>query len=735
MSEGLGVESILSRIEKEMRTEFEKTNRILSFYEYLKLAEDSPRLHLRGSAQYLVDAMDHFGRDGNHFKLFDMTFDDPRYRVIGLEDVQNEIYRALQGFAREGVNNKLILLHGPNGSAKSCLINCLIRGIENYSQTPDGALYRFSWIFPAEKVVKGSFGLATHSGAKNAIESFARLPDDEISAKMPCELKDHPLLLLPAPFRAEFFEKALTGSKRTYLPEYLAKGALSHKSNLIFEALLTAYKGDLRKVLMHVQVERFYISKRYRSGAVTIEPQMHVDAQSRQITMDKSLSYLPPSLQSLSLHELSGDLIDANRGLVEYADILKRPVDTFKYLLTACESGAINVGAAIAPLDTVFIGSTNEVQLDAFKEFPDFVSFKARIELIRVPYLLAYSRERKIYDLIIGKIAGSRHLTPHVTFVVSLWAVLTRLKKPNPSHYVSPLSNAVAELTPLEKAKFYDHGEVPEHLNADEKNHLRSSLNKMLEEYSSVPYFEGRMGASAREIKGILYDAAANPEFKTLSPLAVLMELEEFVKRVSEYEFLKQDIKDDYHDARKMIETVRHEYLRVIDQEVRVSMGLIQAGLYEEFLKKYILHLSHLLKKETIKNPITGRMEAPDAALIDEFENTVAAPTGASEREAFRNNIISNIGAYALDNPSQPVEYSKVFPEFIRKLENHYFEQQKSQMRKIGDAIQFFGTENEDRASEGNKLARKTIRNMVEKYGYSEDCAPQTIQFLIKSKY
>ena len=120
---------------------------------------------------------------------------------------------------------------------------------------------------------------------------------------------------------------------------------------------------------------------------------------------------------------------------------------------------------------------------------------------------------------------------------------------------------------------------------------------------------------------------------------------------------------------------------------------------------------------------------------IEEFEKTVDAPAGASEREAFHNNIISNIGAYALDNPNQPVEYSKVFPEFIRKLENHYFEQQKSQMRKIGDAIPLFGTEHEDRASDGNKLARETIRNMIEKYGYSEHCAPQTIQFLIKSTY
>ena len=58
----------------------------------------------------------------------------------------------------------------------------------------------------------------------------------------------------------------------------------------------------------------------------------------------------------------------------------------------------MTVENSTAFLDTVMIGSTNELQLDAFKEFPDFTSFKARIELIRVPYLLALHQEQEIYD-------------------------------------------------------------------------------------------------------------------------------------------------------------------------------------------------------------------------------------------------------------------------------------------------------------------------------------------------
>ena len=68
-------------------------------------------------------------------------------------------------------------------------------------------------------------------------------------------------------------------------------------------------------MLRHVQVERFYVSHRYREAVATVEPQLAVDARSRQLTMDRSLAALPPALQSLALYEYQGELVDANRGL------------------------------------------------------------------------------------------------------------------------------------------------------------------------------------------------------------------------------------------------------------------------------------------------------------------------------------------------------------------------------------------------------------------------------------
>ena len=233
-------------------------------------------------------------------------------------------------------------------------------------------------------------------------------------------MRDHPLLMIPQENRKEFLSKLVGEDKANALweqmPHYLTQGDLCHRCKQIFDVLLTANGGDYRKVLSHVQVERIYFARRYRKGLVTIEPQMHVDAQYHQLTYNKSMGQLPASLQSLNLFTLTGDLVDGNRGLIEYSDLLKRPVDSFKYLLGACETGSVNVGNSIAYVDTVMIGSTNEMQLDAFKEFPDFTSFKARIELIRVPYLLSVSEEKQIYASQLAQMSGDKHLAPHVAW-------------------------------------------------------------------------------------------------------------------------------------------------------------------------------------------------------------------------------------------------------------------------------------------------------------------------------
>jgi len=361
---------LLTDIGTQVKHGFVANRRILSFAEYLSFAEENSSLQARSSAQYLRDMFDHYGTETvqahgttqTHYKLFDCEFDGGRERVIGQETVQHEIYKILSNFVRERRVTKLIFLHGPNGSAKSTIISAIMRGLANYSHTEEGALYRYNWIFPTGRTTKGGIGFGD-STELTSIPTFAHLLDEQIDARIKTEMRDHPLFLLPSKERQVFLEAALAKDPRGkgfILSDYLRFGNLDHKSKAIFEALLTSYQGDYLKVLRHVQVERFYLSRRYKEGLVTVEPQMSVDAGMRQITMDRSIGSLPAALQNTTMFESHGELIDANRGLLEFNDILKRPIEAFKYLLSTCEKATVSLENAILYLDEVFIATANE---------------------------------------------------------------------------------------------------------------------------------------------------------------------------------------------------------------------------------------------------------------------------------------------------------------------------------------------------------------------------------------
>ncbi|MFI5289451.1 MAG: serine protein kinase PrkA, partial [Polyangia bacterium] len=616
----------LLQIGLEVRDAYTRNKRVMSFDELYALFLGHPDRYARNAAQYLKDVFDYFGTvevktprgPMTRFRLFDVPFDDGRDRLIGQEEVQARVYRAVANYVREGGVNKLVLLHGPNGSAKSTFVACLARALEHYSTLDEGALYRFNWIFPSQKLQKGGIGFGgayDGHGGTTAAGTFAYLDDDMIDAKLVDELRDNPLLLIPAKRRRELLDEKLPAG--FVASDYIRFGDLGHKNKQIFEALLVAYKGDYLKVLRHVQVERFYLSRRYRMGAVTVEPQLAVDAQARQLTMDRSLQALPPALQSLSLFQYSGELVDANRGLIEYSDLLKRPLEAYKYLLGTVEEAKVGVDNTILFLDTFFIGSSNESHLAVFKEVPEFQSFKGRIELVRMPYLLDYKEEQHIYEEQIQPGAVGKHIAPHTAHVTALWAVLTRMRKPLPEKYPKSLADLVAKLSPIEKAELYARGQAPLGLSPEQTKELTSAIDKIWGESDAYPNYEGRTGASPREVKTLFLNAAQNPRYACVSPLAVFDEMEELVKNITVYEFLKQEpLPGGYHENKKFIQLVRERFLDLVEDEVRSSMGLVEEKQYAELLGKYVTHVSHWTKKEKLRNQATGRLEDPDEEMM-----------------------------------------------------------------------------------------------------------------------
>ena len=734
----------LSKISADVKRRFTENRTLLSFDAWFEQFLNNPSPHLRSAAGYVKDVFDHFGTEERslpagaltRYRLFDAPWADGDGRVAGQERVQREIYRLVNSFVREGRVSKLLLLHGPNGSAKSSLIRCIQGGMEAYSQTPEGALYSYAWIFPTERVEKGRLGFGGGTVEDRKSSSYAHLPVDEIDARLPCELREPPIFFIPKNARLDLIEQLRSTDKLDpdfVVPHYILNGDLSPRDRAIYDALLLAYEGNHAEVMRHVQVERFYLSRKYGRGAATVEPQMHVDANARQLTADRSIANLPRPLQTVPLYELSGPLVSANRGLLEFSDLLKRPIEAFKYLLTTSEEATASLPEFNVVLDQLLIASSNEKQLVAFKEYPDWNSFKGRIELVRVPYLRLFQDEVEIYQRQITETSVDKPVAPHVVEVAARWAVLTRLEAPEPENYPEPIRSLVSRLTPTEKLTLYSTGGIPDWVSAQDARDLTGAIPALFSEHRGTPVYEGQLGASAREIRTLILKAAQRPEYRALTPLPVFEELVELVSDRSLYDFLKREAHRGFQEPDRFVEVVRDWWLDIFDDEIRQSMGLVEETRYDELFERYVRHVSALVKNEKILDKYTGNLIDPDRDLLEEVEDVLLAEN--ESRDEFRRAVIGRIGAWGLENVGRKPNYRDIFPHYIERMEEDYFRRQRKVIAKNLQAVLDHLDEAPGLSDDVREVAGRTIATLDARYGYHRLCTAECTAHLLRRRY
>ena len=150
-----------------------------------------------------------------------------------------------------------------------------------------------------------------------------------------------------------------------------------------------------------------------------------------------------------------------------------------------------------------------------------------------------------------------------------------------------------------------------------------------------------------------------------MSPFAVFDELEELVRGVSIYEFLKQEpLAGGYHENRKFVFQVRDRLLDRIDDELRTAMGLVEERRYMDQFERYVSMCRTGSARRRCANPITGQDEEPDEELMGEVERVLQMQ---QRRDEFRREVIAKIGAWSIDNPRQKPDMEKIFPRADRR--------------------------------------------------------------------
>ncbi len=292
----------------------------------------------------------------------------------------------------------------------------------------------------------------------------------------------------------------------------------------------------------------------------------------------------------------------------------------------------------------------------------------------------------------------------------------------------------MSTLTAVEKADLYALSKVPDRLDADSQKLLRAAIREVWSESDAYPIYEGRVGASPREMRVTLLDAAQSPQFKCLNPVAVLEEIEALCQRKNEFEWLQQDaIVGGYHDVKAFRDTLNARLLAAWEYELYVASGLVQEEQYAELFERYVQHVSVWTKKERLYNRVTRQYEDPDEKVMSEVERLLDVK---GEPQDWRRQLISAIAAWALDHSGQKVDPSVVFPQHLRRMREAIFTERRPAVariaRDLGLLVRDDGTGLD---AERRKQAEATIERMIGRFGYCRNCASDAASMLVRRRF
>ena len=647
------------------------------FGSYLDLVKKDPRI-LRTSFKRLYDMIISYGTEEyedsrkkmTHYKFFDDPIENGKDAIFGLDAYLMKLMNVIKSAAHlYGTEKRVILLHGPVGSSKSTIVRLMKKGLEQYSQTPDGALYSFEWL--------------------NVPKDFNH-PEKSEKETVPCPMHEDPVHLIPEDGREEFLRELL-GKKAE---EVQVEGDLCPSCRQIYRELTKLYDGNWLQVLDHVRVKRIILAEQDRVGIGTFQPKDEKNQDSTELTGDINYRKIAEygSDSDPRAFNFDGEFNIANRGIIEFIEVLKLDVAFLYDLLGASQEHKIKPKKfPQTDIDEVIIGHTNEPEYKKLQNNEYMEALRDRTVKIDIPYITKWSEEVKIYqkDYNQDKIRGT-HIAPHTLDMAAMWAVLTRLEEPKK-----------ANLTLIQKMKLYDGRMIPG-FTEDNVRELRKESRR-----------EGLDGISPRYVQDKISNALVkDTDERCINPFMVLNELESGLQHHSL--ITNEEQKKHY---RELLSVVKKEYAEIVKNEVQRAISADEDAIKRLF-SNYIDNVKAYVQKEKVKNKYTGEDEEPNEKLMRSIEEKIDIPE--SRKEDFRREVMNYIGAMALDN--KKFEWNSN-DRLAKALELKLFEDQKDSIKLSTLVSTVVDKETQEKID-----VVKT--RMIKNYGYCDVCSTDVLNFV-----
>ena len=647
-----------------------------SFQDYLNIALENSRV-TRNSFQRIHDMILSFKtskfmeykKEITRYHFFDDPIDNGKDAVFGIDvhlmKLVNFFKSAAAGY---GTEKRVLLLHGPVGSAKSSIARLLKKGLEHYSKTDDGALYTYEWFDEDQTEILG--------GEKN----------------YPSPMHEDPLKLIPLSVRVKFLQEINRGRKEGN--KITIKGDVNPACRYIFNEYMKKYDGDWTKAMNHIRVRRLILSEQDRVGIGTFQPKDEKNQDSTELTGDINYRKIAKygSDSDPRAFNFDGEFNIANRGIIEFIEMLKLDVAFLYDLLGASQEQSIKPKKfAQTDIDLVILGHTNEPEFKKLQSNEFMEALKDRTVKIDVPYITKLKEEVKVYkkDFNAEKIPHV-HIAPHTIEMASTWAILTRLEEPKKS-----------DLTKLQKLKLYNGKTLPGY-NEDNVKELRKESIR-----------EGMEGISPRYIQDKLSNSLVKyGDTGSLNPFMIFNELEAGLKHHSLIN--SQDMLEHY---REMLVITRQEYEDIVKNDVQKAISVDETAI-QTLCANYIDNVKAYTQKEKVRNKYSNRLEDADERFMRSIEEKIDIPE--SRKDDFRREIMNYIGALAIEGKT--FDY-KMNERLHRALELKLFEDQKDSIKLTTIVSKVVDKETQEKI---DVIKARLIKN----FGYCEISATDALNFV-----
>lgn len=536
---------------------------------------------------------------------------------------------------RLDVRKRILLLMGPVSGGKSTIVAMLKKGLEQYSRTDEGALY----------AIKG------------------------------CPMQEDPLNLIPRELRAEAEKELGVRIEGNLCPSCRFR-------------LKEEFGGRIEDMI----VERILLSEDERQGIGTFSPS---DPKSQDIAdLTGSIDFATitdyGSESDPRAYRFDGELNKANRGLMEFQEMLKCDEKFLWNLLSLTQEGNFKAGRfALISADELIVAHTNESEYKSFIANKKNEALQSRMIVMPIPYNLQVTAEERIYEKLIKQSDLSHiHIAPHSFRAAAIFSILTRLK-----------DSKKQGVDLLKKLRLYDGESVEGMKDID----VRELQNEFLD--------EGMSGIDPRYVINRISSALIRTDQDYINALDILRSLKD---GLDQHPSITAEQREKYLH---FISVARKEYDEIAKKEVQKAFVYSYEESAKTLMDNYLDNVEAYCNWGKIRDPLTGEEMEPDEKLMRSIEEQIGISENA--KKAFREEILIRISAFARKGKRFDYNSHERLREAIQKK---LFADLKDVVKittstKTPDELQL-------------KKMNEVISRLVEDYGYTPSSANGLLRYV-----